>query len=161
MRRVNTKINRNIWDALVLPGNTVCFVFDLFPNGFKVGEYTTLEVQEFRMLYRSDIQQTWKADFTNSILINWSAAAISSSSSSSSKCLPCYIKQILLLAASNHLPVRLCNKTLSYRKESLHLTSLYRGLVVWIWKLAVSTTMKLNLIITLSQQFPHWKQQQR
>ena len=56
MWRVYTEINRNIRDALVLPSDTVCFVLNLFPNSVKIGEHATLEVQEFCILYRSNIQ---------------------------------------------------------------------------------------------------------
>lgn len=58
---------------------------------------------------------------------------------------------------TNVFTLRHLYKKLSYRNESVHLSSLYRGFVVRKHKFQQIPTIKLSWITTVLQQFPDWK----
>jgi len=51
MRRVNSKVDWNIWYSFVLTSNTISIIFNFLSYKFKVGENATLAVQEFSIFY--------------------------------------------------------------------------------------------------------------
>ena len=70
MRRVDTKIDWNIWYAFVFACDTVSFIFNLFSNSIEVWENASLAMQEFSVFYDSVTKSMLLANWTKQYNVN-------------------------------------------------------------------------------------------
>jgi len=59
VRREDTQINRNVWDAFVLSRQSIGFGFDLFTDQIKISKYAALAVDEFTVLCANPKQNSF------------------------------------------------------------------------------------------------------
>ena len=58
VRRVDSQVDGNVADALVLPRDAICLIFNLFTDHVEIGEHPTLTVQELGMFCNESTRNT-------------------------------------------------------------------------------------------------------